>query len=157
MTEQVFWEQLQSRGNLDLGVIAWYETWVSFGLLWVVGLLFVMTIMMAEKQEWYVAYFWLLLSSIPVVLVFPSFYMSQDPLGGAAYFDFSYTDPQQISQDALDALSNHMTDLAYAGMFGAILAPLALLFRLTWRFRKELQTIISNVTAVATGRKRRKQ
>ncbi|MFQ3631050.1 FHA domain-containing protein [Roseiflexus sp.] len=126
MTEYELWRYLETYAQMSN--TWWYSVAVLPATIISGSAYFLMWLALRRTRQLPKMFLWLCVSSLPVMLVLPSFYVSVDLTGALAYIEFAPpASAQQISRAAAIQVGVYLSQVATLGIIGASLAFVVLI------------------------------
>lgn len=125
MTPFQFWEHMLRYAQMSR--LWWYSYAALPAFIVAVGAFVLMLFALRQKSGPPVVFFWLLIASLPAVLILPSFYVTVDLAAALGRVDFALpATPQQFSLVMARQIGSMLDILATFGIVGVSLATLVL-------------------------------
>ncbi|MGQ9774158.1 FHA domain-containing protein [Chloroflexus sp.] len=153
MTEFQFWQYLERYAELRNGW--WYRIAVLPVMVIAVCTYLLMIFALRRERKIPVVFFWLLLTSIPVLLIFPSFYVNLDLRRALAQINVQIpASEQQIVRATALGVAQALDYLATLGIFGAALTVVTMIavVLIGGYAPKQITSVLSNaVSTISQG------
>lgn len=121
MSEFEFWEELRTRGQISN--IWWYDAAVIPATIVALMIFFLMWFALRREQSMLTIYGWLVFAGLPLLLIVPSFIVSQWLFVGLDQIGFVPPPTVQgLSSATLQRIGSYLSQLAVMGMAGTSVA-----------------------------------